>query len=100
MKVRLWWTDLDGELCEKLSGEVTCKGEGINQWAAEHLLEVAADIWPRGVTVVTCCAVDLDCPDFTSTCEHCGADYNSAGQRLAPRAQWGEETGENWLDCY
>lgn len=30
---------------------------------------------------------------FTNTCD-CGADYNSAGQELAPRSQWGEETGE------
>jgi len=36
---------------------------------------------------------------FTITCE-CGADYNSAGMRLAPRSQWGEETGEHWTDCY
>jgi hypothetical protein len=36
---------------------------------------------------------------FTITCE-CGADYNSAGQRLAPREQWGEETGEAWYECY
>jgi hypothetical protein len=34
---------------------------------------------------------------FTNTCA-CGADYNSAGQRLAPRAQWGEETGESVAD--
>lgn len=31
------------------------------------------------------------------TCE-CGAEYNSAGQRLAPREQWGEETGESYAD--
>jgi hypothetical protein len=37
------------------------------------------------------CNVTLD--GFTNTCD-CGADYNSAGQRLAPREQWGEETGE------
>jgi|GEM_PF-1923253 len=30
-----------------------------------------------------------------STCVSCGAEYNSAGQRLAPRHQWGEETGEH-----
>ena len=30
---------------------------------------------------------------FTNTCD-CGADYNMSGQRLAPRSQWGEETGE------
>ena len=34
-----------------------------------------------------------------STCTKCGADYNSSGQLLAPRYQWGEETGEHWTDC-
>lgn len=27
-------------------------------------------------------------------CNKCGKEYNSAGQSLAPRSQWGEETGE------
>jgi hypothetical protein len=27
-------------------------------------------------------------------CSKCGKEYNSAGQRLTPRSQWGEETGE------
>ena len=35
---------------------------------------------------------------FTNTCEACGRDYNWAGQELAPRAQWGEETGESLSD--
>lgn len=35
---------------------------------------------------------------FTNTCHGCGADYNSAGQRLADRSQWGEETGESAAD--
>ncbi len=30
----------------------------------------------------------------------CGADYNGSGQRLAPREQWGEETGEHPADIY
>lgn len=34
---------------------------------------------------------------FTNTC-NCGADYNQSGQRLAPREQWGEETGESLAD--
>ena len=34
---------------------------------------------------------------FTNSCE-CGADYNTFGQRLAPREQWGHETGEHWTD--
>ena len=37
--------------------------------------------------------------NFTNTCS-CGADYNSSGQALACRSQWGEETGEHWTDCY
>ena len=34
--------------------------------------------------------------DFS--CDKCGADYNSGGQRLADRSQWGEETGEHPAD--
>lgn len=34
---------------------------------------------------------------FTNTCD-CGRDYNMSGQELAPRAQWGEETGESASD--
>lgn len=40
------------------------------------------------------CGVELDVPAFTNTC-YCGRDYNSCGQLLAPRSQWGEETGES-----
>jgi len=35
--------------------------------------------------------------EFTNPCE-CGRDYNSAGQLLAPREQWGYETGESLGD--
>lgn len=49
---------------------------------------------------IRCCGVELVCDAFTNTCDHCGADYNFAGQMLAPRSQWGEETGESWQDCY
>lgn len=37
---------------------------------------------------------------FCTTCDHCGADYNGAGQRLAPRSQWGWETGETLGDIF
>lgn len=33
---------------------------------------------------------DIDCD--------CGRSYNSGGQLLAPREQWGEETGESAMD--
>lgn len=35
---------------------------------------------------------------FTNACD-CGRDYNMSGQELAPRSQWGEETGEHWTEC-
>lgn len=35
---------------------------------------------------------------MTNTCDKCGADYNSFGQLLAPRSQWGEDTGESLYD--
>lgn len=31
-------------------------------------------------------------------CEKCQREYNSSGQELAPRSQWGEETGEHASD--
>jgi len=43
------------------------------------------------------CGAEVILERFTCTCE-CGADYNSSGQRLAPRCQWGEETGESVAD--
>jgi glycyl-tRNA synthetase (class II) len=50
--------------------------------------------------IVKCsCGQEVSCDSFTNTCR-CGADYNFSGTRLAPRSQWGEETGEHWTDCY
>lgn len=48
--------------------------------------------------IITCCGKPLECPDFTNTCEVCGADYNWNGQRLVAREYWGEETGETYGD--
>lgn len=45
------------------------------------------------------CGGEVILDAFTCTCRQCGADYNMSGQRLAPREQWGEETGEHWTDC-
>lgn len=44
------------------------------------------------------CGKQVHLEGFTNTCHGCGADYNHAGQRLAPRSQWGEETGESVAD--
>jgi hypothetical protein len=44
------------------------------------------------------CKHVMQLKSFTNTCEQCGTDYNSSGQRLAPRSQWGEDTGESLGD--
>ena len=54
--------------------------------------------WAKVYPVVRCpCGEDVDCQSFTNECD-CGADYNFNGTRLAPRSQWGEETGESWWE--
>lgn len=56
------------------------------------------DYW--GARVGQCvCGQEVALVDFTNTCI-CGRDYNTSGCILAPRDQWGEETGEHWSDCY
>lgn len=59
------------------------------EWADGHI---------HHVTEVKCCGKWLRCDGFTNTCERCGRDYNWAGQMLAPRSQWGEDTGEHLAD--
>jgi hypothetical protein len=46
------------------------------------------------------CGNEVYLEHFTNTCDKCGRDYNMSGQELAPREQWGEETGEHWSECY
>lgn len=52
---------------------------------------------PRTVEVRCDCDRMVICQGFTNPC-YCGADYDSNGNRLAPREQWGEETGETYAD--
>jgi hypothetical protein len=43
------------------------------------------------------CGAIVELGRFTCTCR-CGRDYNWNGTLLAPREQWGEETGETAAD--
>tara|TARA_Y100000310_G_scaffold344035_2_gene454682 strand:- start:777 stop:1184 length:408 start_codon:yes stop_codon:yes gene_type:complete len=43
------------------------------------------------------CGKEVTLSNYTNTCE-CGTDYSIAGQRLAPREQWGWDTGESVSD--
>lgn len=44
------------------------------------------------------CGERVALDSFTCTCPGCGRDYNSSGQLLAPRSQWGDDTGESVAD--
>ncbi len=50
--------------------------------------------WQPAVGECEVCGREVILDGFTNTCE-CGVDYNGSGQLLAPREQWGEETGES-----
>lgn len=57
--------------------------------------------WAKIFPLIKChCGEDVVCSNFTNTCDNCESDYNFAGDLLAPREQWGEETGEHWSECY
>ena len=54
----------------------------------------------RVLRILDCdCGTRFEIYDWWSTpCPGCGVEYNGAGQKLAPRSQWGEETGETLAD--
>ena len=55
-----------------------------------HWIEPAIGRCPCGAQVILA--------GFTNTCSKCGRDFNFNGLELAPREQWGEETGEHLSD--
>jgi len=72
-----------------LNGTLNVKDCGIKeyQWTS---VQPALGLCP--------CNHEIELINFTNACV-CGSDYNSAGQLLAPREQWGEETGEAPYEC-
>lgn len=49
--------------------------------------------YPKRGWILCHCGKPVSLQGFTNTCE-CGVDYNMSGSELAPRSQWGYETGE------
>lgn len=49
-------------------------------------------------TICRCiCGKEFEIYDpFATPCPVCNREYNGCGQMLAPRSQWGEETGERF----
>jgi hypothetical protein len=77
--------------------EKPCPRPGCNGYWKKEIVQFSNI--SRGYTLIKCdCGEEVYCDGFTNTCECCGADYNSAGQQLAPRCFWGEETGESIAD--
>ncbi len=64
--------------------------------------EYDQDLWEKALEpviearVIKCrCGKKLSLDSsWANECEECGREYNGFGQLLAPRSQWGEETGE------
>jgi hypothetical protein len=68
---------------------------------ARHEKDQDPDIRRTNVYIIVTCSCygnDIVCDQFTNTCGNCEADYNMNGIQLAPRSQWGEETGETYSD--
>lgn len=53
--------------------------------------------WSTPAAIRCRCGSEVELHGFTNTCV-CGADFNMSGQELAPREQWGDETGESLAD--
>lgn len=69
---------------------------GVHDVTAEGVKESRWSFWQPAILLCDC-GREVELDGFTCPCE-CGRDYNSSGQLLAPRSQWGEETGESLAD--
>lgn len=55
-------------------------------------IERREDRHRQGPTVLCDCGSHVHCDShWSNTCDRCGHEYNSSGQQLAPRSQWGAE---------
>lgn len=69
-------------------GEVTYLYKGIKSWDASY--------WEPAVIRCRCGEELTLYSSWANECEVCHLEYNGSGQELAPRTQWGEETGEHF----
>ena len=79
-----------------ISGEITIVGE-VKKIMPLGIEEYTKSWFEPAIGECNVCGKDVSLSGFTNTCE-CGLDYNMSGQQLAPRDQWGEETGEIYYD--
>jgi hypothetical protein len=102
---------VDSRIDENVQDGVMCQSCGIGTTAQTepqscrcgktmepHTFDFSQQI--PGFVLIRCgCGRKVECQGFTTTCS-CGRDYNWNGDELAPRSEWGQETGEHWYECY
>lgn len=90
--------DKEGKPLREYSNLEKCKANGFDKPIYFIGIEERTHSWiePR---IGKCeCGQEVYLDRFTNTCDGCDRDYNSAGQELTPREQWGEETSEQLSD--
>ena len=60
----------------------------------DGLVSITGAHWEPGIVLCDCGERVALCDSWPNSCRGCVADYDGNGRRLAPRSQWGEETGE------
>ncbi len=84
-------------------GDIPCRNTSVCEACAKDILggkiqRYRIHYGRSGALRLVCqCKREVVCFGFTNTCV-CGRDYNMSGQLLAPRSQWGAETGESVSD--
>ena len=86
-------TDQASTYARCLIGSTADSQRIIDRGAQKHISS-----WQEPAIGLCYCGDEVALDGFTCTCEKCGTDYNQSGQRLAPRSQWGAETGEHPAD--
>jgi len=94
--------------CDHLFAHIVMRHDGLYKTGEKRLIETTEH--GRKVYEILCRhGFWVPLYDFTNTCDFQGeatlyksgpCDYNFAGQFLAPRSHWGEETGETAGDIY
>lgn len=72
-----------------VDGSFDVVAHGVSRWESSYRVPAVGKCYCGGLVTLE---------GFTNTCDSCERDYNSGGQLLAPRSQWGEETGESLSD--
>ncbi len=62
-----------------------------------ELADLAYRPYDQTHTIKCACGATITIDNgWANGCPTCHREYNGAGQQLAPRSQWGEETGETF----